>query len=57
MIPYTPIHNVKAERLGGALQHSETSMHSESGMPIVYWPQPVDNANFVGKSVTRKITS
>ena len=45
--PYTPVHNTKAERLGDALQHSAKSMLSESGMPIVYWPKAVTNANYV----------
>ena len=49
--PYTPVHNAKAERLGGALQHSAKSMLSESGRPIVYWPKAVDNANYVRNRV------
>ena len=49
--PYTPVHNAKAERLKSALQHSEKSMLSEYGMPIVYWPETVDNANFVRNRV------
>ena len=49
--PYTPVHNAKAERLGGALQHSAKSMLSESGMPIVYWPEAVQSANFARNRV------
>ena len=49
--PYTPVHNTKAERLGGALQHSAKSMLSESGMPIVCWPEAIVDANYVRNRV------
>ena len=54
--PYTLVHNAKAVSLGGALQHSAKSMLSESGIPIVYWPEAVDNANYIRNNQIRKIT-
>jgi len=44
--PDTPSHNSNAEHLGGVLQQAAKTILLNSGLPLSYWPEAVDCANF-----------